>query len=143
MTMSGMRPFDSWPSPMREALEQLLNEPRQRSAGPVPMPMNVYEDGEALVIETSLPGVAPEDVELSCVDNVLTIRARSTVAEQEYLHQEIHSGEYLRRISLPSDCRFEQAEANADHGLVTIRVPKVRPRAPEKIRIQITRKQPS
>jgi HSP20 family protein len=128
---------------MREALEQLLNEPRRRSAGPVPMPMNVYEDGGALVIETSLPGVAPEDVELSCVDNVLTIRARSTVAEQEYLHQEIHSGEYLRRISLPSDCRFEQAEANADHGLVTIRVPKVRPRAPEKIRIQITRKQPS
>ncbi len=141
--MSGMRPFDPWPSPMREALEQLLNEPRQHAAGPAPMPMNVYEDGDALVIETSLPGVSPDDVELSCVDNVLTIRARARVADREYLHQEIRPGEYLRRLSLPSDCRFDQAQADAEHGLVTIRVPKVRPRAPEKIRIHINRKSPT
>jgi HSP20 family protein len=141
--MAGWRPYDPWPSPVREALEQLMNEPRQRAGGPVPMPMNVYEDGDALVVEASLPGVAPEDVELSSQDGVLTIRARSKVTRREYLHQEIHDVEYLRRISLPADCRFEQAEANVEHGLVTIRVPKVRPKPPEKIRIQITRKQPS
>ncbi len=107
------------------------------------MPMNVYEEGDALVIEAILPGVGPDDVELSCVDGVLTIRARSRIAEREYLHQEIRGVEYLRRIALPSDCRFEQAEANAEHGLVTIRVPKVRPKAPEKIRIQVTRKKPA
>ncbi len=125
---------------MREALEQLMNEPRARTAGPAPMPMNVYEDGDSLVVEASLPGVAPDDVELSCLDGVLTIRARSRVAEREYLHQEIRPVEYLRRISLPPDCRFDQAEANADHGMIVVRVPKTRPKAPEKIRIQITRK---
>jgi len=140
--MTGWRLYDPWPSPVREALEQLLNEPRPRTAGPQPMPMNVYEDGDALVVEASVPGVAPEDVELSCVDGVLTIRARSRAAEREYLHQEIRGVEYLRRISLPADCRFDQAEANAENGLVTIRVPKARPKVPEKIRIQITRKQP-
>jgi HSP20 family protein len=139
--MAGWRPYDPWPSPVREALEQLMHEPRQRSTGPVPMPMNVYEDGDALVVEASLPGVTPDDVELSFQDGVLTIRALSRVPKREYLHQEIHDVEYLRRISLPSDCRFEKAEANAEHGLITIRVPKVRPKAPEKIRIQITRKQ--
>lgn len=118
-----------------------MNEPRQRSAGPAPMPMNVYEDVDALVVEASLPGVSPDDVELSCLDGVLTIRARSRVAEREYLHQEISSVEYLRRISLPPDCRFDQAEASAEHGLIIVRVPKNRPRAPEKIRIQITRKE--
>ena len=118
-----------------------MNEPRQRSAGPAPMPMNVYEDVDALVVEASLPGVSPDDVELSCLDSVLTIRARSRVAEREYLHQEISSVEYLRRISLPPDCRFDQAEASAEHGLIIVRVPKNRPRAPEKIRIQITRKE--
>jgi HSP20 family protein len=141
--MAGWRPYDPWPSPVREALEQLMHEPRPRSAGPVPMPMNVYEEGDALVVEASLPGVAPDDVELSSQDGVLTIRARSRVARREYLHQEIHDVEYLRRISLPADCRFEQAEANAEHGVVVVRVPKVRPKPPEKIRIQITRKQPS
>lgn len=125
---------------MREALEQLMGEPRQRSAGPVPMPMNVYEDGDALVVEASLPGVQPDDVELSCLDGVLTIRGRSKVADREYLHQEIRGVEYLRRISLPADCRFDRAEASADHGMVVVRVPKARPKAPEKIRIQIARK---
>ena len=118
-----------------------MHEPRQRSAGPVPMPMNVYEDGDALVIEASLPGVPPDDVELSCLDGVLTIRALARVSDREYLHQEIRDVEYLRRISLPADCRFDKAEASAEHGVVTVRVPKVRPKAPEKIRIQITRKQ--
>lgn len=126
---------------MREALEQLMHEPRPSSAGPVPMPMNVFEDGDALVVEASLPGVAPDDVELSSQDGVLTIRARGRVARREYLHQEIHDVEYLRRISLPADCRFERAEASAEHGVVVVRVPKIRPRPPEKIRIQITRKQ--
>jgi len=125
---------------MREALEQFMNEPRARATGPMPMPMNVYEDGDALVVEASLPGVAPDDVELSCLDGVLTIRARSRVAEREYLHQEIRGVEYLRRIALPADCRFDRAEASADHGVIVVRVPKTRPKAPEKIRIQITRK---
>jgi HSP20 family protein len=138
--MTGWRVFDPWPSPMREALEQLMNEPRQRASGPVPMPMNVFEDGDALVVVASLPGVGPDDVELSCVDGVLTIRARSRVAEREYLHQEIRDVEYLRRISLPPDCRFDKAQADAEHGLVIIRVPKIRPKAPETIRIQVTRK---
>ena len=79
-----------------------MHEPRPRSAGPVPMPMNVYEDGDALVVEACLPGVAPDDVELSSQDGVLTIRARGRVARREYLHQEIHDVEYLRRISLPA-----------------------------------------
>jgi HSP20 family protein len=138
--MAGWRPYDPWPSPVREALEQLMGEPRRESAGPVPMPMNVHEDGDALVVEVSLPGVEPDDVELSCLDGVLTIRGRSKVAEREYLHQEMRGVEYLRRISLPADCRFDQAEANANNGMLVVRIPTPRPKAPEKIRIQITRK---
>ena len=121
-------------------LEQLLNEPRPRAAGPVPMPVNVYDDGGALVVEASMPGVAPDDVELSCADNVLTVQARSRVPDREYLHQEIRGVEYLRRLSLPPDCRFDQAQADADHGVITIRIPKARPKTPEKIRIQVNRK---
>jgi HSP20 family protein len=131
--------LEPWSSPMRELLEQMLTE-RAQQGGPAPMPVNAYEDDGAVVLEASMPGVKPEDVELNCVDNVLTIRGRSNVAEREYLHQEILGVDYLRRIPLPGDCRFDQAEASAEHGLVRIRVPKASPRAPEKIRIQITRK---
>jgi len=140
--VTGWRPYDPWSSSMREALEHLVNEPRPQRRGPLLMPLNAYEDRDALVVEATMPGVRPEDVELSCTDSVLTIRGRSRVADREYLHQELHDVEFLRRLTLPADCRFEQAKASAEYGVVTIRIPKARPRAPEKIRIQVTRRNP-
>jgi HSP20 family molecular chaperone IbpA len=46
---------------------------------------------------------------------------------------------HRRQIALPGDCRFEEAAAAVEDGVLTIRVPKVRPRTPEKIRIQVNR----
>src|SRR2546430_487287 len=103
--------YDPWPAPMREMFEQYVSERSQRSAGPAPMPVNAYEEEDAVVLEASMPGVQPEDVELSCVDNMLTIQGQARVPDREYLHQEIHGAQYLRRIPLPGDCRFDQAEA--------------------------------
>jgi HSP20 family protein len=124
---------------MREMLEQLAGTER-RGAGSEPMPINIYEEDGVVIVEAALPGVAPDDLDVSCSENVLTIRARAQVAEREFLHQEIRSSDYLRQIALPGDCRFEQAEAAVEHGLLTVRVPKIRPRAPDKIRIQVNRK---
>ena len=127
---------------MRERLEQLAGTERRRT-GSEPMPINVYEEDGVVIVEAALPGVTPDDVDVSCSDNVLTIRARAQVADREYLHQEIRTSDYLRQIALADDCRFDQAEAAVEHGLLTVRVPKARPRAPEKIRIQVNRKESS
>src|SRR2546429_3644135 len=102
---------------MREMLEQLAGTERRRT-GSEPMPINVYEEDGVVVVEAALPGVAPDDVEVSCSDNVLTIRAQAQLPEREYLHQEMHSSDYLRQIALPGDCMFEQAEAAVEHGLL-------------------------
>jgi HSP20 family protein len=139
--MVGWRFYDWGPSPlMREVLEQLAGV--ERRTGSEPMPINVYEEDGTVVVEAALPGIAPDDVDVSCSDNVLTIRARAQVADREYLHQDMRTSDYQRQIALPGDCMFERAEAAVEHGLLTVRVPKVRPRAPDKIRIQINRKGP-
>ena len=124
---------------MREMLEQLAGAERGRP-GSEPMPINVYEEDGIFTVEAALPGVTPDDLEVSCSDNVLTIHARAQVADREYLHQEVRSSDYLRQITLPGGCRFDEAEAAIEHGLLTVRVPKARPRAPAKIRIQVNRK---
>jgi HSP20 family protein len=104
------------------------------------MPVNVFEESDAVVVEAAMPRVRPEDVDLDCTDNVLTIQARSQLPEREYLHQEMGPAEYRRQIALPGDCRFEEAAAAVEDGVLTVRVPKVRPPAPEKIRIQVNRR---
>jgi HSP20 family protein len=120
-------------------LEQMMAERRGVAAGEW-MLVNVFEDGDAVVVEAALPRVRPEDVELDCTDNVLTIKGRAQVPEREYLHQEMRPAEYHRQIALPGDCRFEDAQAAVEDGVLTVRVPKVRPRAPERIRIQVNRR---
>src|SRR5256714_4644423 len=135
-----------WPyfesSPLRPLLEQLLSEERQRGGGPrgEPMPVNIYETDDGVVIDAAVPGAGPDDVDIQCAEGVLTIRARSQVPEREFMHQEIRPVEYLRQLALPADCRFEDARAEAEYGILTIRIPKSPPRTPEKIKIQVARR---
>jgi HSP20 family protein len=119
-------------------LEQMIAERRRGPEGDW-MPVNVYEEGDAVVVEAAIPRVRPEDVDLDCTDNVLTIQASSKLPQREYLHQEMAPARHRRQIALPGDCRFEEAAAAVEDGVLTIRVPKVLPRTPEKIRIQVNR----
>ena len=129
------------PTPLREVMESLLREQRRRGTRGEPMPVNVSEEPEAVVVEAMIPGVDPDAVEIQGGDGLLTIRATSRVPEREYVHQEIQPIEWLRQLALPPDCRVEEAVASAENGILTIRVPKTRPKAPEKIRIQVQRRQ--
>jgi HSP20 family protein len=91
------------------------------------------------VVEAALPGVQPEDVEISCSEGLLTIAATSRVEERDYHHQEMRTVSYHRQLMLPSDCRWEDARAEYEHGILTVRVPKRQPKAPERIKIQVAR----
>lgn len=129
------------PTPLRDVMESMLHEERRRRGGRgEPMPVNVWEEPGAVVVEAIVPGVDPDAVEIQCGEGMLTIRALSRVEPREYLHQEIHPVEWLRQLALPPDCRVEEAEASSENGILTIRIPKARPQPPEKIRIQVTRK---
>ncbi len=138
--MIGWRFYDPGSSPLREVLEQVAAGQRRRAGGGEPMPINVFEEPGMVVVEAALPGVVPEAVEVSCSENVLIISARAEVLEREYLHQEMLPVQYLRHVALPGDCRFDAAEASVELGVLTVRVPKIRPQAPERIRIRVNRR---
>ncbi|HVD00428.1 MAG TPA: Hsp20/alpha crystallin family protein [Candidatus Dormibacteraeota bacterium] len=132
-------------NPMREMLEQMLqaSQPHPgagRGGRGEPMPINVHQSETDLYLVAALPGVIPEEIDISYHDGLLTLRATSTVADTEYFHQEIRGVEYFRQIMLPVECRFEEAEAQLENGMLEVRIPKQRPKAPEKIRIQVNRR---
>ena len=128
-------------NPVREMLEQMLQAAAQQPAHGrgEPMPINVHQSESDLFIEAALPGVEPDDIDISYGDGVLTLRANSTVAEKDYFHQEIRGIEYLRQVMLPVECRFDEAEASVENGMLRIRIPKQRPQPPEKIHIKVNR----
>ena len=128
-------------NPVRDMLEQMLQASSQQGAGGrgEPMPINVHQSETDVFLVAALPGVSPDDIDISYHDGLLTLRARSTVAETEYFHQEIRAADYFRQVMLPVECRFEEAEARLENGLLEVRIPKRRPQAPERIRIQVNR----
>ena len=134
---------------MRDLLEAFLQDDRRRTATSrattgqglgQPMPVNVYQDSDSMIVRAMIPGAGPDDIDIQCAEGLLTIRARTRVDDHDYVHQEIQATDWFRQLALPAELKYEQAEADASNGMLTIRIPKTRPRTPEKIRIQVSRK---
>ncbi len=129
---------------LREAVEQLLeaaNQPRPTrtgEAGRYLIPIDVWQTPEEVVVRAALPGVQPENIEVTCEEGVLAIGAHSESDAHNYYAQEIAHGEFSRRIVLPAECRAQEARAEFNQGLLTVRVPKVQPTRPRAVKVEVT-----
>lgn len=101
--------------------------------------VDIYDDGAAIVIQSTVAGVKPEDIDISLQDNTLTIRgARSRhreVDEANFYYRELYWGAFSRAIILPEEVDFQKADAAIKNGLLTIRLPK-KDRGEKKIRVK-------
>lgn len=102
--------------------------------------VDVYEDKGQVVVEASITGIKPADVNVEIEDNVLKISGqvehRSEVDDQQYYRREIRSGAFHRTVPLPTAVKGDQAEASYKDGLLKITVPKAEEAKPKKIAIK-------
>lgn len=119
--------------PLREAFDRLFEQafttfPTWMTArAGLEVPVDVYEAGEEFVIRAVLPGIKPEDVQVTCLDGTITISAELKPWAQEGLKpifQEIGAGTFRREVHLPVAVDLEKAEAVYEHGVLTLRLPK-------------------
>jgi HSP20 family protein len=100
-----------------------LMHPRSQAAD-----VDLDETENGWVVTARLPGVAPEEVEVDLEERVLSIRARSEAEVNADLSGEA-SGSHRRafeyRMTVPGDVEPDQIDATMDHGLLTIRLPRV------------------
>ena len=103
-------------------------------------PVDMYHTPEAVVAKAVLPGVKPEDVEITITGNTLTIKAQSRqeseVKEENYLRREWHYGTFSRTLPLPEGLQGDKAEATFDNGVLTITIPKAEEVKPKLIKVQ-------
>jgi HSP20 family protein len=105
-----------------------------------PPPLDVFESEDRFVVAVELPGVDPEDVDVSVEESTLTIRGErrfsDEVSQESYRRVERRYGEFSRRLTLPRTADAERIEASFDRGVLRIEVPKVEAAKPKKITVK-------
>ena len=132
---------------LRQAMDRLFEDSyvRPRSATGFEdqtLPLDIYMNEDALVVRAALPGVKPEDVEITVSGDVLTIsgefREDREQKGDQYLFQELRRGRFTRSVSLPGDIDRDAATAEFQDGLLRLTMPKAEETKPRQIRITPT-----
>jgi HSP20 family protein len=103
--------------------------------------VDVQETGDAFTFELELPGVDPEQVDVTADNGVLTVRgekarqSRKEGDEGRYHVVERSYGSFVRAFQLPQGAEEEQITAGFRNGVLMVRVPKAQRPQPRKIRV--------
>jgi HSP20 family protein len=125
---------------LREAMNNMLDDTLVRpragvSAMITGMAIDLKENTDNFIVEAVLPGVAPDQVEITVLNDTLRIKAETADAtEQEgesWIIRERRHGRFERSITLPAMVNADEATADFENGILRILLPKseaVRPR---------------
>lgn len=102
--------------------------------------LDVAETQDAYVVKASVPGINPEDIDITMEDNVLAIkgefsREEENENEQYYIRERRH-GNFGRTVRFPVLVNSEAVEAAYDMGVLTLTVPKAEEVKPKRITIK-------
>jgi len=131
---------------LRQAMDRLFDDdvfrPFRWTSGSFDgpgLPLDVTTTPDELVVEASLPGIKPEDVEITVENGTLTITGKTADEERSeegsYLVQEIRRGQFSRSVTLPNGLEPDKATATFEDGMLTLRIPKAEQVKPRQIRI--------
>lgn len=150
MNFTPREPFDAF-TPLREAVTRLVDDgfvsPERLMSFGRSFPIDVIETEDAYIVEASLTGVRPENVQISTTGDALTIRVgRKAYGRHEedgtYLRRERlehHAPEMSRTITLPSRINAEKVSATYEHGVLTITVGKDEASKPRTITLHVAK----
>jgi HSP20 family protein len=130
---------------LRQAMDQLFDQGFARpwrflnAEYQVSFPVEVWETDDALEIKAALPGLWPEDVDVSVANDILSIKAEHREEPGEkarsYHRREINYGTVNRSFSLPVSVEADRADARFENGMLYLSLPKAESVLPKQIKI--------
>ena len=104
--------------------------------------VDIYDKGDAIVIQSTVAGVKPENLDVSITNDSVTIHGRrereEEIDEPNYYYKELFWGTFSRSVILPEEIDEDAAEASLKHGLLTIRLPKKRRGVVQILKVKVT-----
>ena len=102
--------------------------------------LDVIENEDMFILRASVPGVQPDDLDITLTDNVLTVSGElksEELNEGDQFHlQERRYGHFSRSINLPVPVKGDEIEAVYENGVLTLNVPKMEEVKPKRISIK-------
>ncbi|NLX23157.1 MAG: Hsp20/alpha crystallin family protein [Phycisphaerae bacterium] len=102
-------------------------------------PLDLWEDGESIVVQAELPGVCTDNVEINLLGNTLTLKGfrPPAAATGATVHRkEQQTGNFERAVTLPTEVDPDRIEATLKDGLLTVTIRKSEVIAARKVAVQ-------
>lgn len=133
-TMRWLNDFDRY-------VDRQLERPSWVANSEKSLAVDVTENDERYTVKASVPGINPEDVEITFEDDVLTIKGdivnESEEEEKNYHIRERWYGTFGRSLRFPVSVDGDAIEATYENGILTLNVPKVEEEQPKRIEVKV------
>ena len=103
------------------------------------LPLDVEEKDDEFVVSASLPGINPDDLDITYTGSTLTIKGEFKEEKEEkgrYHLRERRYGSFSRSITLPSTVKADKIDASYEAGVLKLRLPKAEEAKPKRIPIK-------
>ena len=105
------------------------------------LPLDIYQTEDSIAIKASVPGIKPEDIEVTIESNTLTLKGVSKSEEEakdeNALLRERRYGSFCRSVTLPTGLDTDKAEAFYENGVLTLSIPKREETKPKSIKVKV------
>lgn len=105
------------------------------------VPLDIDETDNEIIVSASIPGVNPEEVDISVTRDTLTIKGKSEKKEEKKTKtsysKEISYGEFSRVVSWPTEVQTDKVEAHFENGLLKIVAPKAEEVKPKSVKVKV------
>lgn len=106
-------------------------------------PIEICETDKDVIVNVSLPGIDPKDINVEIVGNALVLsgerKSETRKEDKQYHRSEFHYGSFMRRVTLPEYVKGDSAVAEYKNGILTLQIPKMEQAARKRIEIKNAR----
>jgi len=103
--------------------------------------IDITEAEGNIIITAEIPGINPEDLDISVTEDILTIKGemKSELSQDsgDYHRMERRYGTFSRTLQLPCKVKTEDVKAHYKKGILHIALPKCKPDPPRQVKIRI------
>jgi len=117
----------------------LLDSSKFESGRTLSLALDVAETEDEYIVKASIPGIDPEDLDITYSDNLLTIKGEtqeeSETKEGKYHMRERRFGSFVRSVTIPG-VKSDEINAQYDKGVLSLHLPKAEEAKPKRIEIK-------